>query len=188
MISRAARPSSSPTAGRIPSNRELDPAWILLVNLAKARFARFGVRDFSPAFDGGIHPAAPAAREKKGGPINLKTAIGLSGTGDPPVELFGSEWHGRLAHVLGRRIDLCARITGESPVPHDPHGRVAHATQSANRDFQDKLARQKRDCSPALHAPKLRLLNFRMRQTHTIAFPRAMPCSLPRSPTHDSCD
>ena len=59
--------------------------------------------------------------------------VARSGTGDSPVELFGIEWHGRLAHVLGRRIGLCERITGESPVPHDPHGRVAHATQSHGR-------------------------------------------------------
>jgi len=44
----------------VSNTPQLAPAWMVLVNLAKARS---GVRDFSPAFDGGIHPAA---REKAG--------------------------------------------------------------------------------------------------------------------------
>ena len=58
--------------------------------------------------------------------LNPKSAIGLSGTGVPPVCLDGAlvcaseSWASRPCHSTNM---------GESPMPLDQHGRVAHATR-----------------------------------------------------------
>jgi len=78
------------------------------------------------------------------------------------------EWHGRPARGIvwdrvawatrpcaWTAIGLCARITGETPVPHDPHGRVAHATQSAR--FSGSMRNWERlspDCRTRRAAPR----------------------------------